>query len=87
MTALDLLQQLHELGVILTPYPDGTLRYKAPKGTLTPELVDGMRQHKAELLALVEDFEERAAIAEYCGRLPREASERLGWTCVLGEEQ
>ena len=29
--ALALLQHLLDHGVVLTPYPDGTLRYKAPK--------------------------------------------------------
>ena len=53
MTALDLFQEMHVLGVILTPYPDGTLRYKAPKGVLTPELLDAIRQHKAALLAML----------------------------------
>ena len=84
MTALALLQQFHECGVLLTPYPDGTLHYKAPKGVLTPTLLDGMRQHKAALHALVETFEERAAIAEYCGGLSRADAERLAWACVLG---
>ena len=84
MTALDLLQQLHALGVVLTPYPDGTLRYKAPKGTLTPALVDGMRQHKTALLDLVEEWSERASIVEYCGGLSRVEAEALAWQCVLG---
>ena len=83
MTALALLQQLHALGIVLTPYPDGTLRYKAPKGTLTPALVDGMRQHKAALHALVEEWSERAAIAQYCGGLSQSAAEALAWRCVL----
>ena len=83
MTGLALFRQLHALGVVLTPYPDGTLRYKAPKGALTPALVDAMRQHKAALHALVEEWSERAAIAEYCGGLAREDAERLAWTCVL----
>jgi hypothetical protein len=39
MTVLDLLQHLHARGVILQPYPDGTLHYQAPKGTLTPALL------------------------------------------------
>ena len=86
MTAHNLLHQLHELGVILTPYPDGTLRYKAPKGMLTPELLYGMRQHKQELHALVEEWSERAAIAEYCGGLPRPAAEARAWACVLEEK-
>lgn len=86
MTTLDLLQQLRALGVVLTPYPDGTLRYKAPKGVLTPDLLDALRQHKATLFALVEAWSERAAIVEYCGGLSREDAERLAWQCVLSEE-
>ena len=76
MIALDLLQQLYERGVVLTLHLDGTLRYKAPKGTLTPELLDGMRQHKAALHDLVEAVEERAAIVEYCGGLSRDEAEQ-----------
>ena len=83
MTALDVLQQLHEYGVLLTPLPDGTVRYEAPKGVLTPALVDAMRQHKAELHGLVEAWSERASIAEYCGGLSRPAAEALAWQCVL----
>ena len=85
MTALDLLQQLRDLGVVLTPYPDGTLHYKAPKDVLTPALRDDLRQHKVALHDLVEAFEERAAIAEYCGGLARADAERLAWQCLLGE--
>jgi hypothetical protein len=81
VTALDLLQQLRDLGVVLTPYPDRTLRYKAPKGTLTPALVDGMHRQKAELHALVEEWSERAAIMEYDGGLPRAEAEGLAWDC------
>ena len=83
MTTLDLLQQLHARGVILTPWPDGTVRCRAPKGVLTPALREDLRQHKAALHDLVEEFEERAAIAEYCGGLSREDAERLAWACVL----
>lgn len=86
MTALDLLQQLHALGVVLTPSPDGTLRYKAPKGVLTPALLDGMRQHKAALHDLVEAFEERAAILECDGQLSCEEAERVAWACIARAE-
>ena len=86
MTAFDLLQQLYERRVILTPYPDGTVRCRAPKGILTPALHEALRQHKAALLDLLEAFEERAAIAEYCGGLPRAEAEQLAWECVLGKE-
>jgi hypothetical protein len=82
MTALNFFLQLHTLRVVLTPYPDGTLRYKAPKGTMTSELLDVIRQHKSALHALVEDWSERAAIAQYCGDLAREEAERLAWACI-----
>jgi hypothetical protein len=83
MTALDILRHLHERSVVLTPSPDGTVRCRAPKGVLTPALVDTMRQRKAALHELVEAWSERAAIAEYCGGLAREDAERLAWVCVL----
>jgi hypothetical protein len=79
MTAPALFQQLHVLGVTLVPHPDGTLHCRTPRGVLTPELADRIREHKAELHALVEAFEERAAIAEYAGHVPRAESERLAW--------
>jgi TubC N-terminal docking domain len=82
MTALALLQQLHGRGVFLTPYLDGTLRHRAPKGVLTPALLDAMRQHKPGLHALVEGWSERAALMEYDGRLPRDEAERLAWVCI-----
>ena len=85
MTALALLRQLHALGVTLTPYPDGTLHYKAPKGTLTPGLREAMRKHKEGLHGLVEKWNERAAIGEYCGELTRAEAEQLAWHCVLGQ--
>jgi len=85
LSPLALLHQLHTLGVVLTPYPDGMVRHKAPQGMLTPALVDAMHQHKAELHAMMETFEERAAILEYSAALPRAEAERLTWACVLGE--
>jgi hypothetical protein len=82
MTARAVLQHLHEHGVSLTPSPDGTVRCRALKGVLTSALVELMRQQKTELHALVEAFEERAAILEYDGRLPRDEAERLAWACI-----
>jgi hypothetical protein len=83
MITLALLQQLHALGVRMTPHPDGTMRCRAPQHVLTPALVDAMRQHKTELHTLLEEWSERAAIAEYCGGRAREEAERLAWRCVL----
>jgi len=85
MTARALFHKLHAWGVKLTPYPDGTLRYKAPKGTITPALLEMMRAHKEALVTLVEAFEERAAILEYDAGLARDDAEWLAWQELGGE--
>ena len=59
-----------------------TLRYNAPKGAMTAELLQDISQHKDALLEL---WEERAAIAEHCGGLSRADAERLAWQCLLEE--
>ena len=83
LSPLALLLDLHARGVILTPWPDGTVRCRAPTGVLTPALRAALRQHQQALLDLLEAFEERAAIAEYCGGLSREDAERLAWECLV----
>ena len=52
MTAAELLAELRRRGVKLTVNGD-RLRYEAPRGALTPELLEAMRQHKPELLRLL----------------------------------
>ena len=69
-------------GVILTPYPHGSLR---TTGTLTPALLAQIRQHKQALLDLVEAFEERAALLEYGGGMSRVEAERLALERVTEE--
>lgn len=61
MTALALLQQLHERGVIVTPYPDGTVRCRAPKGVLTPALHDARRPPRRDCVTRVARTWERRA--------------------------
>ncbi len=46
----ELLQRLAGLGIHLWS-EEGRLRYRAPKGALSPELLEELRRHKAELLA------------------------------------
>jgi hypothetical protein len=53
---------------------------------LTPALLDVMRQHKAALHALVEEWSERTTVVEYCGGLSCEDAERLAWACMLDKE-
>lgn len=84
MTAAQLFQTLTARGCRLLQ--DGEqLRIQDPQHALTDDLRQTIRQHKATLLNLLEDFEERAALIEYDGRLPRAEAERLAWACVLGE--
>src|SRR5262245_34296534 len=64
MTAFNLLQQLHARGVILTPSPDGTIRCHAPKGVLTEDVRQAIRQHKQALLALLVQPASDAAATE-----------------------
>jgi hypothetical protein len=82
MTVLELLTTLRALDVKLTPLVD-RLRVDAPTGVLTPALHQTIRMHKAELLDLLEAFEERVGIAQYCGGLSRPEAERQAWACLL----
>ena len=52
MNALDLLQELWRRGVSLR-LADGELRYSAPKGQVTRELVSALKQHKAAITGLL----------------------------------
>jgi len=90
MTARELLETLRRRGVDLKPEGD-SLRYRAPAGALTPTLRNALATHKTEVLAHLsgnlpaaladwpaewrERYEERAAIMEYDGSLPREEAE------------
>ena len=82
MTALALFAELMANGVGMTPVPGGTVRYTANAGILTPDVLAQIRQHKDALYALVEAFEERAALAEHCGGLARAEAQRLAWANV-----
>src|SRR4051812_24861684 len=61
----------------------GSVMVTAPKGAVTDAQVSILRQCKAEIVRLLEaandqdPFEERAAIIEYDGNLPRAEAERL----------
>jgi hypothetical protein len=54
------------------------LRYY-PRSAMTPDLLDRLITHKAELIAIIERFEERAAIVEYDGGFSRAEAERRAW--------
>jgi hypothetical protein len=90
MTAFDFLLSLECRGVKLKP-SQGKLMVDAPAGILTDRDRTMLARYKADLLALLvipsspadlpldwrERWEERAAIMEYEGGLPRERAEAL----------
>lgn len=53
MTLAELLRELTRRGVKLTVNGDH-LRYEAPRGAVTPDLLEAMRQHKPALEALLQ---------------------------------
>jgi hypothetical protein len=75
----DLIQRLHDAGVILTVDGD-RLRYRAPSGALTPELRAALEELKPDL---VHEYHERAGILEYDARLPRDEAEARAAGMVL----
>jgi len=53
VTAEALLQELQSRGVQLTPEGD-RIRYRAPRGALTPELRARLSEHKGEVLSVLQ---------------------------------
>jgi hypothetical protein len=64
MTTLDYLEELKAKGVSL--WVDGpTLRYRAPKEIITPELCAELKARKAEIIALLKKH--GVPVCHYCG--------------------
>ena len=66
MQSRKLIDEFADVGIRLTA-ENGQLAFEGPREMLTPERIDELRQHKAELLAALaapdaDAFEERAAI-------------------------
>jgi hypothetical protein len=77
MTAEVLLYHLAELGVSVSLGKSSSeLSIDTPRGTLTPELTELLREHKSELIALVYEREEAQAIEDE-GRLSNIGREAL----------
>ena len=63
----ELIQQVHDAGIILKV--DGKhLRYRAPSGTMTPDLRANLAAWKPDLLY---EYHERAGILEYDANMQR----------------
>ena len=90
-----LLHELAQLGVSVQ-VKQGNL-HLSPKSRLTPELIQGLKDHKAEMVralrlaALGEDqlfaWNERVAICEVLAGLDRKQSEAVAWKGIEAQER
>lgn len=62
---------------------NGRVYLEGPEGTATAEVFTVARTLRDDLLALVEDYEERAGIYEHDAGLDRAEAERQAWADVL----
>jgi hypothetical protein len=83
MTVQDVLSAVSQAGGRLTPNGE-KITVEAPV-PLPQDVLALVREHKQKLCDLLEVFEERAAIIEYDGRLPRDEAERLAGQYIRGE--
>ena len=88
MTPAAIIQQATADGVSLALSPAGTIKATGARGAIARWL-PLIREHKPAILATLKDvtngleaFEERAAIIEFDGGLPRAEAELLGWEQV-----
>ena len=83
MNALDLVQRAQAGGWHLRP-ENGRLKLSG-KGPMPAPLLNELRIHRDEVLALfsADDRDERAAVSEYEGGLPREWAEGLAILCTI----
>lgn len=77
MSAAEIVADLARRGIRLEANGE-RLRYY-PRSALTPDLMDRLKANKAELLASIERFDERAAIMEFDAGLSRREAEWLAW--------
>ena len=79
--AIDLLLRLERDGFRLRA--EGDTLFVEPGHRLTPADGQAIRDHKADILAYLAEYDERAAIAEYDGNLSRPDAEALAVAQIL----
>ncbi|WP_266159988.1 non-ribosomal peptide synthetase [Dyella silvatica] len=79
-TAIRLLAELRDLGITLWS-EQGQLRFRTPKGQLTPALKENLTAHRSELLALLDRTRDEQAIRRRSqnGPLPLSIQQRAVW--------
>lgn len=94
MSAAELLAQARALGVTLSAGVGGKLRYEAPAGLLTPELRQGLAEHKAAILVLLQaeaearrEAREPGGSAEQAGATECPADGILPWEALEPEDR
>lgn len=81
MSAQRLIDEFTHAGIKLSA-ENGKIAFEGPSEVLTPDRIDELRRHKAELLAALtlpdrDAFEKRSAIIEHGGGLSRKDAETL----------
>jgi len=71
-------------GIRLAPVGDGGLTIDAPQAALTPELLNRLKAHKAELLAMLRPAPEAAAEPVGDSHVPVEILQRAKPVCRCG---
>jgi hypothetical protein len=74
MSVFALLAEVEPLGVRLF-VREGRVGYRAPKGTMTPELLASLSAHKEALKDALMELEERAAIMQFDAWMTRTEAE------------
>lgn len=82
MSALAVLGEAAALGIALRA-EDGRLHWRADAPP-APDLLARLRLHKANLLELLTEIDERAGILEFDAGVPRERAEAQAFAEVLG---
>jgi hypothetical protein len=83
----NLFHELRSAGVEFSIDRSGRLAFDGPDHVLTDSRLATMRSHRDDLIAVVERFEERAAIAQYDGGLIRSEAERQTLSELPTKEQ
>ena len=82
MDGIALLTEAHAAGLQVRMHGE-YLIIRGPKRLAA--LAQQLLSQKGAILTLLEAWEERAAIREYDGCLPRQEAERRAWTDILGD--
>ncbi len=84
MIAWSLLADLQARGVRLSVDLGGRLGVEAPAGSLNPTMRESIKAHKADLLQIIYELEERAAVLEYDAHLASDVAEEKARHMVRG---